>query len=309
VEAIVCATEEFIELARNGLPVFDYWSAVQAAAGLETALNPDRLPFTFTPALNPDSDYNPLNDPCHRGIPVAGWNRRITSGLKRVRAESHDFMADWSWDDLSQGKDPEKIPRVMPMHEDWLARLDGMEKGLALIRKGLEEEPETPASAITAEPSEEEQRRPRELAIDQGKVTFGPSPTVTLEGKTYPVSNERPPDALAGAPSGKRDSAPLATADPLTQAIEKISQSRKGADLLRYLANQPERKASLDQIAVDLDKARKETAARWRGRIRQRYLRTRDLLEKEEAPVRLNIVNHVVELVIAPSPPERTTPM
>jgi hypothetical protein len=121
--------------------------------------------------------------------------------------------------------------------------------------------------------------------------------------------NEHPPDALAGTPSGERDSVPLATADPVTQAIEKISQSRTGIALLRYLANQPECKASLDQIAVDLDQAPKATAARRRGTIRQRYLRTRDLLEKVGAPVRLNIVNHVVELVIAPNPPERTTPM
>jgi hypothetical protein len=192
-EEIVRAAEEFLDLAPNGLQGIDPLSAVRAAARLETALNPDRLPFTFTPVLNPDPNHKHLNDPYHRGIAVVGWNGRITSGLRWIRAEFHNLMADWEWDALAIGADPETIPWCFPFHKPILARLDRMREGLALARKGLEEEPETTASAITAAPSEEEQRRPREHAIDQGKVAFGPSPTVPLEGKTYSVRNERPP--------------------------------------------------------------------------------------------------------------------
>jgi hypothetical protein len=87
--------------------------------------------------------------------------------------------------------------------------------------------PEAPASATTAKPSEEEQRSPREHAIDQGKVTFGPSQTVTLEGKTYPVGNERPP------------------ADPLTL------DDRAVALLTRWL-KEPRPKMSKRALAKDL---------------------------------------------------------
>jgi hypothetical protein len=192
VEAIVCAAEKFIELARNGLPdehhptrSSGFRPAVRAAARLEALLNPDRIPFTPAPALNP------LNVTYHRAITVVGWNDLVASGLARLRAVSHDLMANWQWDSLAIGADPETLPWLFPPHQGRLAELDGMEEGLALIRKGLEEEPENPASSTTAEPSEEEQRSPREHAIDQVSVTFGPSPTVTLEGICYSVSAEQ----------------------------------------------------------------------------------------------------------------------
>jgi hypothetical protein len=96
---------------------------------------------------------------------------------------------------------------------------------------------------------------------------------------------------------------------PVEQAAQMIGDSTRGAELLRYLNRQRDRKASLTKIAVDLDGAREETANRREGTIRQRFNRTREALERKGAPVRLHIANGVIELVVPEAPPGHTTPM
>jgi hypothetical protein len=95
--------------------------------------------------------------------------------------------------------------------------------------------------------------------------------------------------------------------DPVERAIQMLENSPRGRELLHYLNRQPDRKASLDKIAVDLDGAREATASRLRGRIRQRFDRARNVLERENAPVRLSISNNVIELAILKSPSDHPT--
>lgn len=76
---------------------------------------------------------------------------------------------------------------------------------------------------------------------------------------------------------------------------------RSGAALVRFLAGQEGRKATLDEIGAALD-GQRVRSARMRSRIRQRYVRTNRALQKHKAPVRLAITSGVIELLINRNP-------
>ncbi|HMB04171.1 MAG TPA: hypothetical protein VKP69_10600 [Isosphaeraceae bacterium] len=104
-----------------------------------------------------------------------------------------------------------------------------------------------------------------------------------------------PPDR-DGPPEAPTDR--TAEDDPVGRAAELIQVSPESVRLIRFLDGRPGRKAHLDDIAVELAGASRATASRRRRTLRQRYKRARDLLEKHDAPVRLQIDDNVVELVI-----------
>lgn len=97
--------------------------------------------------------------------------------------------------------------------------------------------------------------------------------------------------------------------DPIELALRTLEGHREGRRLVRYLADKPGRKASLDDIAVELDNSLRITVAKRRKTIRQRFNRTRDFLEEQGCTVRLHIHQSVVSLELILPEPEDATKM
>jgi hypothetical protein len=89
--------------------------------------------------------------------------------------------------------------------------------------------------------------------------------------------------------------------DPVEKAIELIGGSPQAVKLIRFLNQRTDRTASLDDIAIGLDRARPASLHHRRGTIRQRFNRARKLLEERGAPITLMIENKIIELVIVQS--------
>jgi hypothetical protein len=96
-------------------------------------------------------------------------------------------------------------------------------------------------------------------------------------------------------------------ADPIDLAARSLEGCSASVRLVRYLAGRPDRKAHLDDIAVELDHAPRVTARNRRKTIYQRFRRTRDLLKRVGGPVRLTIDRNVVSLVVIVPEPEDDT--
>jgi hypothetical protein len=85
--------------------------------------------------------------------------------------------------------------------------------------------------------------------------------------------------------------------DRASKTLELLQEkSRAGADLVRYLLEQPDRKASLDDIARHVLGAK--NVARRLETARKRYDRARRDLDELDAPLRLVIEAKVVSLVV-----------
>jgi hypothetical protein len=98
--------------------------------------------------------------------------------------------------------------------------------------------------------------------------------------------------ALDGVPNPPPD-------DPASKTLELLQNSPAGAALVRYLLEQPDRKASLDDIARHVLGAK--NVARGLEAARQRYNRARRALDERDAPLRLVIDAKVISLVVKSS--------
>jgi hypothetical protein len=130
-------------------------------------------------------------------------------------------------------------------------------------------------------------------------------PTAPASPTVSPAPVDRPP----GIPAEPNcaTGAVEAPVGPIETAIAALSRYPETVRLLCYLSGQPNKRAHLDKIATDLDKARPITAGRRRRTIRQRYNRARDQLERSGSPVRLTIDDNVIEMVIVGDAPGGTT--
>lgn len=85
--------------------------------------------------------------------------------------------------------------------------------------------------------------------------------------------------------------------DPLAEAEGALKSSPRGAELVRYLASQCHGSASLDRIAIDIDKSCRYVTNQLRATVRQRFERTRRTLRDAGTRLQLRIVNNTVEIV------------
>lgn len=85
--------------------------------------------------------------------------------------------------------------------------------------------------------------------------------------------------------------------DPVEEAIRLVGDSPRAVDLLRYLNDRPGRRATLDEIAKSVHRARVVTEHH-RRTVRRGYNRAQALLNETDAPVSLSIDKCVVRLVV-----------
>jgi len=89
-------------------------------------------------------------------------------------------------------------------------------------------------------------------------------------------------------------SAPGDQTDPLTEAMDVLAGVL--AQLVDFLAKQKNRKATIDEIAIGIEKgATNATVHRHRKKIRQRYNRAKKALAKARTRYRLRIASKVIE--------------
>jgi hypothetical protein len=77
-----------------------------------------------------------------------------------------------------------------------------------------------------------------------------------------------------------------------------LKRSARKAELIRYLWDRPEREAELRQVAIDVFKVREASLHNRMKSVRRQVERTRDHLEREECPLRLDISANSVRLIV-----------
>jgi hypothetical protein len=216
-----------------------------------------------------------------KSFPVYNLKSRAQTLFYLTRDEEH-----WLMDTRPDPQATGLILRPNPLNQGLVERLPETVRSYYRICN----QPEPP-ELVAACDRQGEERPPT------ARLTTEVPDLVTLDQAAaahQPVTENRPPE---GEHRHTKTHVDPPVTGPLSETIGKLKRSARKAELVRYLWNRPEREAELRLIALDVFNVRESSLHSRMKSVRKQVERTRDRLEQEECPLRLDISANSVRLV------------